>query len=145
MTLEEFGKRLGVTKVAISNIEKGHRKVTTQMKRAICREYSVNETWLSFGTGKMFLADEVDRLDIFDKYLNSVGFTVSENVSEWHYENPNEADRAERIPIPDKVEYVLSKDGKSVIFTPEEFEELQNRTRETIEGIFYKKLAQSKK
>lgn len=145
MTLEKFGQRLGVTKVAISNIEKGHRNVTEQMKKAICREYSVNEVWLTSGNGKMFLSDEVKRLDIFEKYFQSLGFSIDHKVTKWHFENPNEPDPAERVQIPDEAVYILSKNGKSVVFTPEEFEELQDRARETIEGIFYKKLAQSEK
>lgn len=147
MTLEKFGQRLGVTKVAISNIEKGHRNVTEQMKKAICREYGVNEAWLTSGNGKMFLSlsDEVKRLDIFEKYFQSLGFSINHKVTKWHYKNPDEPDLSERIQIVDEAEYILSKDGKSVVFTPEEFEELQDRARETIEGIFYKKLAQSEK
>ena len=31
LTLEKFGDRVGVTKVAISNIEKGNRNLTEQM------------------------------------------------------------------------------------------------------------------
>ena len=61
LTLEKFGKRLGVTKVAISNIEKGNRNVTEQMRKSICREYSVSESWLISGNGEMFLADEVKK------------------------------------------------------------------------------------
>ena len=54
LTMERFGERLGVTKVAISNIEKGNRSLTDQMCRAICREFDVNEEWLRDGTGEMF-------------------------------------------------------------------------------------------
>ncbi len=54
LTLEKFGDRLGVTKVAISNIENGKRAVTEQMSKAICREFSVNEDWLRNGVGDMF-------------------------------------------------------------------------------------------
>ena len=143
MTLEKFGQRLGVTKVAISNIEKGHRNVTEQMKKSICREYGVNEAWLTSGNGKMFLSDEVKRLDIFEKYFQSLGFSINHKVTKWHYKNPDEPELSERIQIVDEAEYILSKDGKSVVFTLEEFEGLQDRARETIEGIFYKKLAQS--
>ena len=145
MTLEKFGQRLGVTKVAISNIEKGHRNVTEQMKKSICREYGVNEAWLTSGNGKMFLSDEVKRLDIFEKYFQSLGFSINHKVTKWHYKNPDEPELSERIQIVDEAEYILSKEGKSVVFTPEEFEGLQDRARETIEGIFYKKLAQSEK
>ncbi|MCI6655035.1 MAG: helix-turn-helix domain-containing protein, partial [Clostridium sp.] len=31
LTLEKFGEKIGVTKVAISNLENGHRNLTEQM------------------------------------------------------------------------------------------------------------------
>lgn len=55
LTMEQFGKRLGVTKTAISRIENGERGVTEQMILAICREFNVNETWLRTGEGDMFI------------------------------------------------------------------------------------------
>ena len=55
LTMEKFGNRLGVTKVAISNIERGNRKLTEQMLRSICREFDVNEDWLRTGEGEMLL------------------------------------------------------------------------------------------
>lgn len=54
LTLEKFGEPLGVTKTAISRIEKEERAITDQMAKAICREYGVNEEWLLHGTGDMF-------------------------------------------------------------------------------------------
>ena len=54
LTLEKFGEPLGVTKTAISRIEKEERAITDQMAKAICREYGVNEEWLLYGTGEMF-------------------------------------------------------------------------------------------
>lgn len=55
MTLEEFGKNLGVTKTAISTIENGKRNVTDQMFLSICRTYNVNPAYLKDGTGDMFV------------------------------------------------------------------------------------------
>ena len=55
MTMEKFGDQLGVTRTAISNIEKGYRGLTEQMLRAICREFNVNEEWLRTGEGEMSL------------------------------------------------------------------------------------------
>lgn len=51
---EKFGEKLGVTKVAISNIERGNRNLTDQMFKSICREFKVNENWLRTGEGEMF-------------------------------------------------------------------------------------------
>ena len=55
LTMEEFGKSLGVTKAAISNIENGTRGLTDQMFLSICRVYNVNEEWLRSGAGEMFV------------------------------------------------------------------------------------------
>ena len=69
MTLEEFGKRLNVTKVTMSNIERGHRGLTERMLKDICREFNVNEDWLRTGAGgpeNMFIPEDM-------RYLNTVG------------------------------------------------------------------------
>lgn len=58
LTLEEFGKKVGVTKAAIGRIEKGERSVTDQMFLSICREFNVNENWLRTGDGEMFSLEE---------------------------------------------------------------------------------------
>ena len=65
LTLEQFGKRIGVTKVAISNIEKGKRNVTEQMFKSVCREFNVNEEWLRNGSGDMFIEKNTVNIDEF--------------------------------------------------------------------------------
>ena len=54
MSLETFGEKLGVTRAAMSNIERGQRNLTDQMARSICREYNVNYDYLIYGEGEMF-------------------------------------------------------------------------------------------
>ena len=58
LTLAEFGKRLGVGGTTISVIETGGSNLTTQMKKAICREFGVNPNWLEAGEGEMFALPE---------------------------------------------------------------------------------------
>lgn len=53
LTMEEFGLALGVTKTAISRLEKGERNLTEQMIKLICREFNINEEWLRTGKGTM--------------------------------------------------------------------------------------------
>ena len=71
LTLEKFGDRLGVTKVAISNIEKGNRNLTEQMTKAICREYNVNYDYLVYGDGEMYASDETQYFAMIDRILKS--------------------------------------------------------------------------
>ena len=54
LTLEEFGERLGVKKNTLSTIENDKGNVTEQMRRSICREFSINEQWLLTGEGSIF-------------------------------------------------------------------------------------------
>lgn len=54
LSMEAFGKRLGVTKTAISLVESGKNALSDQMCLAICREFDVDEVWLRTGQGEMF-------------------------------------------------------------------------------------------
>ena len=69
MTLEQFGKNLGVSKVAISHIENNKCNLSKQMTLLICNTYNVNEKWLTEGTGDIFRKTISSELEaIFDKY-----------------------------------------------------------------------------
>lgn len=54
LSLEAFGKKIGVTRGAMSNIERDQRGVTEQMSKSICREFNVNYDYLVNGEGDMF-------------------------------------------------------------------------------------------
>ena len=54
LTMEAFGKQLGVTKVAISRIESGDRNVTDRMFLSICNTFNVSPEWLRDGIGEPF-------------------------------------------------------------------------------------------
>lgn len=70
LTLEQFGDRIGVTKMTISRLENGVNSVTDQMFRSICREFHVNEEWLRDGTGDMFV--QRSRNQVIAEFLNEV-------------------------------------------------------------------------
>lgn len=63
LTMEQFGKRIGLSKSAISLIESGKNGTTDQTVTSICREYNVNENWLRTGEGSMFDASDASALD----------------------------------------------------------------------------------
>ena len=55
LTLEDFGRRVGVGKSAISDIERGRNAVSEQMRKSVCREFHVSESWLRTGEGEMLI------------------------------------------------------------------------------------------
>lgn len=76
LTMEKFGKKLGVGKTAISKIEKGENSLTDQMLKAICNvnwdgKY-VNEDWLRGNSEEMFRTDPGNELKaLAEKYQMS--------------------------------------------------------------------------
>lgn len=65
---EKFGEKIGVTRSAISDIERGRNGLSEQNILAICREFNVNEEWLRTGTGKMFKDMSLD-----EEIINFIG------------------------------------------------------------------------
>lgn len=55
LTMEKFGEQIGLKKAAVSVIENGKCSVTEANIRSICREFNVDYTWLTTGTGKMYV------------------------------------------------------------------------------------------
>lgn len=87
LTLEKFGKSVGVGKTAISKIEKGENNLTEQMAKSICREFRVNYFWLTEGVGDIFtgapqsVVDEIAedyKLDDIDKKIIEKYLELSE-------------------------------------------------------------------
>lgn len=84
LTMEEFGRRIGINRSSVSNIESGRREPSDQTIRSICREFEVNENWLLNGKGNVFLKEsesimqsfarkyELNQLEylVLDEYLN---------------------------------------------------------------------------
>lgn len=65
---EKFGEKIGVTRSAISDIERGRNGLSEQNILAICREFNVNEEWLRTGTGEMFKDMSLD-----EEIINFIG------------------------------------------------------------------------
>lgn len=54
LSQEKFGSKLGLSKVAISDIENGKTGLTERNAKSICRTFNVDYFWLTEGTGEMF-------------------------------------------------------------------------------------------
>lgn len=54
LSQDEFGRRLGVTRGAVTNIELNKVEPKPLFVDLICREFNVSEEWLRTGQGDMF-------------------------------------------------------------------------------------------
>ena len=69
LSQDEFAKRLGMTKSAISGYETGRRIPTDSVLKHIAHEFRVDEEWLKNGSGEPFEPTDDDILDeMFDKF-----------------------------------------------------------------------------
>ena len=59
-TMDEFGKRVGLSKQAISQVESGKSNLSDVAIKAICREYGVREEWLRTGSGDIFVKKTIE-------------------------------------------------------------------------------------
>ena len=66
----DFGKKLGVSRDVISNIEQGRVEPKDLVINHICDIYSINKEWLLHGTGKMIANTETTILDGLQKEFN---------------------------------------------------------------------------
>ncbi|HGM1460487.1 helix-turn-helix transcriptional regulator [Clostridioides difficile] len=87
LTQKEFGMRIAVAQNYLSNLEKGYRDVTEKIIKIICAEFNINEKWLKYGTGNMYIENDdtiiselsnkynLDNLDvkILESYLKLSG------------------------------------------------------------------------
>ena len=55
LSQDEFGRRLGLTRGAITNIEYNKTEPKPLLVDLICREFDVDEEWLRTGVGEMFI------------------------------------------------------------------------------------------
>lgn len=59
LSQDEFGKRLGIGKSAVSRMESGDYGITPPIERLIIKEFGVNSDWFHDGSGEMF--KEIDK------------------------------------------------------------------------------------
>ena len=103
-----------------------------------------DNSWLEeFDQKHPTAGDAYAQYKAINKYLEEMGFTVSERATKWHDEPVD--DLGHTVKISDEWEIILSKDGHAAIFTNAEFEELQIGAKEAIEGRFYKKVLEQQK
>lgn len=72
LSQDEFGRRLGVTRGAVTNIELNKVEPKPLFVDLICREFNVNEEWLRTGEGEMFNPKSRNE-ELFEFVTNAIG------------------------------------------------------------------------
>lgn len=70
LSQDEFGKRLGLTRGAITNIELNKVDVKPNFADLLCSVFNVNGFWLRTGEGEMFM--QLSRADEIAAYVGRV-------------------------------------------------------------------------
>lgn len=101
LTLEEFGKRIGFGKSAVSEVENGNNAMSKQMKTAICKEFNLNEEWLMEGIGdpERKLTEDESLAQFVGKTLFEQDETDDKVILRWVASLPKEHRHALRILI----------------------------------------------
>ena len=64
LSMEKFGKQIGISKGSINNIGKGTTNPSSQTINSICREFNVDYVWLTEGIGDdMFISIPDSKID----------------------------------------------------------------------------------
>lgn len=150
LSQKELGAQIGMSQQQIGQYELGTRVPKQETLLKIAKALGVHlrdlsdDSWLEeFDQKHPTAGDAYARYKAINKYLEEMGFTISERVTKWHDEEVD--DLGHTVKISDELEIILSKDGHAATFTDAEFEELQVGAKEAIEGRFYKKVLEQQK
>ena len=74
MSMDAFGKQLGVSRDTINNIERNRLARPEQklsLLKLMCKEFNVSEKWLLDSEGEMFVSDETEYNALIEQMLSS--------------------------------------------------------------------------
>lgn len=69
-TQAEFARELGFGQSGIAEIERSTRNITERHIKAICSIFKVNEDWLRYGKGEIFINDSSTLIEKLSEELN---------------------------------------------------------------------------
>lgn len=151
LTQKELGELCGMADSAIRRYESNRGNPTQKTLLKIAKALGVHlrdlsdDSWLEeFEQQHPDANERANRGLAVIRYLEEMGFIISERPIKWHWENENDPPE-DRVQTVDEWEITLSKDGHTATFTDAEFEELQAGAKEAIEGRFYKKVLEQQK
>lgn len=71
LTQQEFADKLNVQRGTVANYEVGRNEPIDAVIFSICKTFNVNENWLRFGKGEMFLSTEDEVGEMVSRLLDN--------------------------------------------------------------------------
>lgn len=138
LSQDDFAKKLGVTKSAISGYETGRRNPTEQIIKAICREFFIEEAWLRTGEGEMIQHKSSDILEQVIMNYNCNTFEAA-FIRSYFNLNPDE-----RINLSNYLFKIFGIALNSTYSVPESFVNTEEETTAAAEAAYRKSLHSAK-
>lgn len=114
MSMENFGKRIGMSESALSRFENGKNGISDIAVSSICHAYHVNEEWLREGKGEIFT----------DESTNEVVQRLSRLAD---YSNPNEFQRC----VTEMISMLTDEQWRLLSDMTDMFLEIKDREKKT--------------
>lgn len=114
LSQKEFGERIELKQNSVAVVERGKRNLSERSINLICKEFSINKTWLLTGEGNMF--NDITPSEEIESFLSTLAITGDENFKKrliLYLAQIKDSDW-------EKLEQVLDTllSGKDIIFPP---------------------------
>lgn len=115
LSQKEFGERIELKQNSVAVVERGKRNLSERSINLICKEFSINKTWLLTGEGDMFKG--LTPSEEIEPFLSTLAITGDENFKKrliLYLAQMKDSDW-------EKLEQVLDTllAGKDIIFPPD--------------------------
>lgn len=77
LSQKEFGERIELKQNSVAVVERGKRNLSERSINLICKEFSINKTWLLTGKGDMFKG--LTPSEEIESFLSTLAITGDEN------------------------------------------------------------------
>lgn len=77
LSQKEFGERIELKQNSVAVVERGKRNLSERSINLICKEFSINKTWLLTGEGNMF--NDITPSEEIESFLSTLAITGDEN------------------------------------------------------------------
>ncbi len=149
---KELAEKLQISPTRLNYWEKGKAKPDIKMVQQIAAILDVSPAsllgWDEFDKKNPNIGKEVKQFESFLLYLKSLGYSVDSEVIKWHYEDVIENGViVGQGQVEDESCIIVNSKSSNVkaTFTEEEFQALQDKNKETLEGAILLQSQKNKK